>query len=132
MAEVESRAQFPVNILWDKILMLAIFGVLDSARSQDVMEAVLNKIIATKSKVIIIDIVGVATVDSAVANHLIKITKATKLVGAESIISGLSAEIAQTLVNLGIDLGQVVTTGTLADALSLAYEKTGFAVRKID
>lgn len=132
MAEVESRAQFPVNILWDKILMLAIFGVLDSARSQDVMEAVLNKIIATKSKVIIIDIVGVATVDSAVANHLIKITKATKLVGAESIISGLSAEIAQTLVNLGIDLGQVVTTGTLADALSLAYEKTGFAVKKID
>ena len=132
MTDVESRTQTPVNILWDRILMLAIFGVLDSARSQDVMEAVLNKIIATKSKVIIIDIVGVATVDSAVANHLIKITKATRLVGAESIISGLSAEIAQTLVNLGIDLGQIVTTGTLADALALAYKKTGYIVKKID
>ena len=125
MTDVESRTQTPVNILWDRILMLAIFGVLDSARSQDVMDAVLNKIIATKSKVIIIDIVGVA-------NHLIKITKATRLVGAESIISGLSAEIAQTLVNLGIDLGQIVTTGTLADALALAYEKTGYIVKKID
>ena len=120
----------PVNMLWDKILMLPIFGTIDSARSQEIMETMLKKIVDTKSKIIILDILGVSTVDSAVASHLIKITKATQLLGAEAIISGISAEIAQTLVHLGIELGNVSTTTDLADALQLAFDKTGHVINK--
>ncbi len=130
MANSKAKKGTPVNILWDKILMLPIFGMIDSARSQEIMETMLNKIIDTKSKVIILDILGVAVVDSAVANHLIKITKATQLVGAEAIISGISSEVAQTLVNLGIELGGVTTTATLADAVQLAFDKTGYIVEQ--
>ena len=93
----------PVNILWENVLMVPIFGVLDSKRSQDLMETVLTKIVETGFKTIILDILGVVTVDSAVANHLIKITKATKLMGCGCIISGISPAIAQTLVHLGIE-----------------------------
>ncbi len=130
MTNSKTKKGAPVNILWDKILMLPIFGTIDSARSQEIMETMLNKIIKSKSKVIILDILGVAVVDSAVANHLIKITKATQLVGAEAIISGISSEVAQTLVNLGIELGGVTTTATLADAVQLAFDKTGYIVEQ--
>jgi len=130
MADYKAKKGTPVNVLWDKILMLPIFGMIDSARSQEIMETMLNKIIETNSKVIILDILGVAVVDSAVANHLIKITKATQLVGAEAIISGISSEVAQTLVNLGIELGGVTTTATLSDAVQLAFDKTGYIVKQ--
>ena len=130
MSDSEKRKGTPVNILWEKILMLPIFGTIDSARAQEIMESMLDKIITTGSKVIILDILGVAIVDSAVANHLVKITKATKLVGAEAIISGISSEIAQTLVSLGIELGNVTTTATLADAVELAFDKAGYVIKK--
>ena len=120
----------PVNILWENILMLAIFGIVDSNRTQNIMEAMLTKIMETGSKSIILDILGVASVDSAVANHLLKITRATKLMGCDAIISGMSPEIAQTLVGLGIEAGGVPTTATLADALALSFERIGLEVRK--
>ena len=95
------------------------------------METILTKIIDTGFKTIILDILGVITVDSAVANHVIKITKATNLMGCNCIISGISPEVAQTLVNLGVELGEVITTSTLRDALECAFENLGLEVRKI-
>ena len=121
----------PVNIIWEKILFIPVFGTIDSMRAQEIMESMLDKLMVTGSKVIILDILGVVTVDSAVANHVIKITKATKLMGAETIISGMSPEIAQTLVGLGIELGTVNTTSTLADALKLAFVRLGLEVKKV-
>jgi rsbT co-antagonist protein RsbR len=120
----------PVNILWDNILMVSIFGILESKRTQDLMESMLTKVSETGYKTIILDILGVITVDSAVANHLIKITKGTKLMGCVCIVSGISPAIAQTLVNLGIDLGNVITTSTLRDALEIAFDNSGLEVRK--
>ena len=126
------KALTPVNILWEDILMIPIFGTIDSKRAQEIMETMLTKIIDTGHKTIILDILGVATVDSAVANHIIKIAKATKLMGCACIISGISPEIAQALVNLGIELGDVKTTSTLQDALEVAFETSGFEVRKTE
>ena len=128
--DTQRRTGTPVNILWDGILLLPVFGTIDSNRAQEIMEVMLEKIIDTNSKVIILDILSVPVVDSAVANHLIKICKATKLVGADTIISGMSAEIAMTLVSLGIDLANTITTAKLSDALGLAFDKTGYTVRK--
>ncbi|MCG8576761.1 MAG: STAS domain-containing protein [Flavobacteriales bacterium] len=112
----------PIHVVWEGILLLPVYGVIDSKRGQDIMESMLEKIVDTQSKVIILDILGVATVDSAVANHLIKITQATKLMGADCIISGISPAIAQTLVSLGISLGDVETQATLKDALENAFK----------
>ena len=132
MEETKSNAvSTPVNILWENMLMVPIFGVVDSKRVQDIMETMLNKIIETGYKTVILDILGVAMVDSAVANHLIKISKATKLMGCKCIISGISPEVALALVNLGIELGEVITTATMRDALELAFEISGLEVRKI-
>ena len=132
MEETKSNAvSTPVNILWENMLMIPIFGVVDSKRVQDIMETMLNKIIETGYKTVILDILGVAMVDSAVANHLIKISKATKLMGCKCIISGISPEVAQALVNLGIEMGEVITTSTLRDALELAFEISGLEVRKV-
>ena len=128
--ESQRRTGTPVNILWDGILMLPVFGTIDSNRVQEIMETMLEKVIDTNSKVIILDILGVPVVDSAVANHLIKICKATRLVGADTIISGMSAEIAMTLVSLGIELENTITTAKLSDALALAFDKTGYTVEK--
>ncbi len=119
-ADLENR--IPIHEVWDKVLMLPIYGIVDSKKGQDIMEAILQKVVATKSSVIILDILGVATVDSAVANHLIKITKATRLMGADCIISGISPAIAQTIVSLGIELGEVKTNATLKDALAAAFQ----------
>lgn len=121
----------PVNILWENILLITIFGVVDSKRAQQIMEGMLTKILDTEAKTIILDILGVATVDTAVANHFIKIVKATKLMGSDCIISGISPAIAQTLVSLGIDLGEVATTATLKDAVEIAFKMTGREVRDI-
>lgn len=111
----------PAIKLWDRIVVLPVVGVIDSMRAQQMMETMLTKITETSSKVIILDIQGVAAVDTAVANHLIKITKATKLMGCRCIISGISSAVAQTLVQLGIDLGDVITHSTLQDALAEAF-----------
>lgn len=120
----------PVNVIWEGILLIPISGTIDSKRAQGIMETILNKIIETKSKSIIMDVLGVVTVDSAVANHLIKITKATKLLGARCIVSGIVPEIAQIIVALGVDLGEVDTRADIADALELAFEVAGLEVVK--
>jgi rsbT co-antagonist protein RsbR len=125
----QSRAMMemstPVTALWQDILMLPVVGIIDSRRAQDIMAAMLAKIAETRSRVIILDISGVAVVDTAVANHLIKITKATRLMGCECTISGVSPAIAQTIVELGIDVGDVKTTATLQDSLVDAFKRTG-------
>ncbi len=121
----------PVTSIWNQILMVPLVGVLDSKRSYDLMNAMLTKIAETHSRVIILDISGVAVVDTAVANHLIQITKATRLMGCACIFSGISPVIAQTIVELGIEIKDVDTTATLKDALSIALKKTGVDIREL-
>jgi rsbT co-antagonist protein RsbR len=118
----------PVTEIWDGILFLPIVGLIDSHRARDVMNSTLAKIAAAQAQVFILDISGVGVVDTAVANNLIRITRATKLMGCESIISGVSPAIAQTIVDLGIDVGQVRTTATMRDALSLSFRRVGAAI----
>jgi rsbT co-antagonist protein RsbR len=119
----------PVTAIWQDILMLPIVGIIDSKRAMDIMNAMLAKIADARAKVIILDISGVGVVDTAVANHLIKITKATKLMGCECVISGVSPAIAQTIVELGIEVGDIHTTATLRDALEAAFQRTGVALK---
>ncbi len=123
------RMSTPVTAIWRDILMLPIVGIIDSKRAQEIMNAMLTAIADTQARVIIMDISGVGVVDTAVANHLIKITKATKLMGCECTISGLSAAIAQTIVELGIDVGNIKTMATLRDALAAAFRATGTTIR---
>lgn len=111
----------PVIRVWDGILALPIIGTLDSARTQVVMESLLQEIVQSGSSIAILDISGVPAVDSLVAQHLIKTVSATRLMGAECIISGIRPEIAQTVVHLGIDLSGVITKSTLASALKTAF-----------
>lgn len=115
----------PVVKLWEGILALPIIGTLDSARTQVVMESLLQKIVETGSEVAIIDITGVPTVDTLTAQHLLKTVTAARLMGADCIISGIRPQIAQTIVYLGVDLADVITKATLADALTLALKRTG-------
>jgi rsbT co-antagonist protein RsbR len=126
-----SEMSTPVTAIWDGILMLPVVGIIDSKRAQDIMHAMLSMIAETKAKVFILDISGVAVVDTAVANHLIKITKATKLMGCECTISGVSPAIAQTVVELGIDVGNVSTTANLRDALTYAFRRTSVEIRRL-
>ncbi|MBT1706162.1 STAS domain-containing protein [Chryseosolibacter indicus] len=116
-----SEISTPVIRVWDGILALPIIGTLDSARTQIVMENLLQEIVESGSSIAILDISGVPAVDSLVAQHLIKTVSATRLMGAECIISGIRPEIAQTVVHLGIDLSQVVTKASLASALKTAF-----------
>lgn len=120
----------PVIRVWDGILALPIIGTLDSARTQIVMENLLQEIVNSGSSIAILDISGVPAVDSLVAQHLIKTVSATRLMGAECIISGIRPEIAQTVVHLGIDLSNVVTKSTLASALKYAFNALLLEVRK--
>ena len=115
----------PVVKLWDGILALPLIGTLDSRRTQVVMESLLERIVQTGAEIAIIDITGVPTVDTLVAQHLIKTVNAARLMGTECIISGIRPQIAQTIVHLGVDLQGVVTKATLADAFQLALAKTG-------
>jgi methyl-accepting chemotaxis protein len=115
----------PVAPIWDKILLLPLVGIVDSTRTSDVMRKTLTSIRETRSKIFILDISGVPTVDTAVANQLIKITKATRLMGCETVISGISPAIAHTVVELGVDVGNVKTTATLRDALETALRQIG-------
>jgi rsbT co-antagonist protein RsbR len=120
----------PVIRIWDNILALPIIGTLDSARTQVVMENLLTQIVETGSSIAILDISGVPAVDSLVAQHLIKTVSATRLMGAECIISGIRPEIAQTVVHLGIDLSSVVTKSTLSSALKHAFGLLQLEVRR--
>jgi rsbT co-antagonist protein RsbR len=106
-------------------------GTLDSARTQVVMEALLQRIVETGASVAIIDITGVPTVDTLVAQHLLKTITAARLMGADCIISGIRPQIASTIVHLGVDLSDVITKATLADAFNLALERVGLAVGRV-
>jgi rsbT co-antagonist protein RsbR len=116
----------PVVKLWEGVLALPLIGTLDSARTQVVMESLLEAIVSTNSKVAIIDITGVPTVDTVVAQHLLKTVTAARLMGADCIISGVRPQIAQTIVHLGINLMDVTTKATLSDAFVIALQRTGF------
>jgi rsbT co-antagonist protein RsbR len=123
----------PVVKLWDGILALPLIGTLDSARTQVVMENLLQSIVQSNSKIAIIDITGVPTVDTIVAQHLLKTVTAARLMGADCIISGVRPQIAQTIVHLGINLLDITTKATLSDAFAVALHKTGaIVVRKQD
>ncbi|MGY4535422.1 rsbT co-antagonist protein RsbR [Pseudomonas sp. TE3786] len=120
----------PVVKLWDGVLALPMIGTLDSQRTQVVMESLLQRIVDTGSEIAIIDITGVPTVDTLVAQHLLKTVTAIRLMGADCIISGVRPQIAQTIVHLGLDLQGVVTKANLADALALAMRRLGVTVTK--
>lgn len=118
----------PVIKLWDGILAVPLIGTLDSERTQMVMESLLESLVKTGATVAIIDITGVPTVDTLVAQHLLKAVAAARLMGAECIISGIRPQIAQTIVHLGVDLGDVATKSTLADALRIALARRGLSI----
>ena len=120
----------PVVKLWEGILALPLIGTLDSARTQVVMESLLQRIVETGSEVAIIDITGVPTVDTLTAQHLLKTVTAARLMGADCIISGIRPQIAQTIVYLGIDLTDVITKATLADALLMALKRMGATITR--
>ncbi|WCL83060.1 STAS domain-containing protein [Saprospira sp. CCB-QB6] len=114
----------PVAEIWDGILLLPLVGFIDSKRAKDMMETMLFNVAEKQAKVFILDISGVAIVDTAVANHLIKMTKAGRLMGCDCIISGISGSIAQTIVELGIQIDEIQTTGSMRDALAQAMRQT--------
>ncbi|MBU0826449.1 MAG: STAS domain-containing protein [Gammaproteobacteria bacterium] len=120
----------PVVKLWEGVLAVPMIGTLDSNRTQIVMETLLQKIVETGSELAIIDITGVPTVDTLVAQHLLKTVTAIRLMGADCIISGIRPQIAQTIVHLGIDLQGISTKASLADALSLALQRTGWRITR--
>jgi len=121
----------PVVMLWDGVLALPLIGMLDSARTQVVMENLLQRIVDTGSAIAILDITGVPTVDTLVAQHLLKTVAAARLMGADCIISGIRPQIAQTIVHLGVDLNSVMTKATLADAFGVALKRLGLAVTRV-
>jgi rsbT co-antagonist protein RsbR len=118
----------PVIKLWDGIVAVPLIGTLDSERTQVVMESLLEAIVTNEATVAIIDITGVPTVDTLVAQHLLKTVAAARLMGAECIISGIRPQIAQTIVHLGVDLGDVITKSNVADALGIALAKRGLRI----
>ena len=120
----------PVVKLWDGILALPIIGTLDSSRTQVMMESLLQKIVETGSEVAIIDITGVPTVDTLTAQHLLKTVTAARLMGADCIISGIRPQIAQTIVYLGVDLADIITKASLADAFLLALKRLGMTINR--
>ncbi|MGH8174979.1 MAG: STAS domain-containing protein [Steroidobacter sp.] len=120
----------PVVELWEGILALPLIGTLDSERTQVVMESLLQRLVATGSSIAVIDITGVPTVDTLVAQHLLKTVAAAQLMGADCIISGIRPQIAQTIVHLGIDLTSVATKASLSDAFALALKRRGLTVTR--
>ena len=120
----------PVVALWDDILALPLIGTLDSSRTQVVMESLLERIVETGASLAIIDITGVPTVDTLVAQHLMKTVAAARLMGADCIISGIRPQIAQTIVHLGVDLSAVTTKASLADAFAVALARVGARVSR--
>jgi rsbT co-antagonist protein RsbR len=130
-AEEMIELSTPVVKVWDGILAVPLVGTLDSARTQVVTEKLLQTLVETGSEHAIIDITGVPAVDTQVAHHLLKTVVAARLMGAECIISGIRPQIAQTVVALGIEFGDVATKATLADALAMALDSSGFSVRRV-
>jgi rsbT co-antagonist protein RsbR len=122
----------PVVRLWDGVLALPLIGTLDSARTQVVMESLLQAIVSSGSQIAIIDITGVPVVDTLVAQHLLKTVAAARLMGADCIISGIRPQIAQTIVHLGVEINDVITKATLADAFAIALTRIGMHVTKKD
>ena len=122
----------PVVELWDRVLTLPLIGTLDSARAQEVMENLLETILQRQAEVVIVDITGVGTVDTQVAQHLLRAAAAVRLMGAECIISGISPMIAQTMVQLGIDVGSVSTRSSIRTALADALQKVGYVITTKD
>jgi rsbT co-antagonist protein RsbR len=122
----------PVVVLWEGILALPLIGTLDSARTQVVMESLLQKIVETGAGIAIIDITGVPTVDTLVAQHLLKTVAAARLMGADCIISGIRPQIAQTIVHLGVNLTDVITKSTLADAFAIALRRARMAITRAE
>jgi len=120
----------PVVRLWDGIIAVPLVGTLDSARTQVVMEKLLETLVATGADHAVLDITGVATVDTEVAQHLLKTVNAARLLGAECIVSGIRPQVAQTIVSLGIEFGDIATKATLADALAHALGRAGLKVTK--
>ena len=118
----------PVVRLWDNVLALPLIGTLDSSRTQVVMQNLLEAIVSTRSDIAIIDITGVPTVDTLVAQHLLKTVAAARLMGADCIISGIRPQIAQTIIHLGVDLSEVTTKATMADAFQLALKRAGAVI----
>lgn len=121
----------PVVKLWDGILALPIIGTLDSSRTQTIMESLLERIVESGSEIAIIDITGVPTVDTLTAQHLLKTVTAARLMGAECIISGIRPQIAQTIVHLGVELGDVLTKASLADAFRIALKRSNLQIIKV-
>lgn len=122
----------PIIKLWDGILALPLIGTLDSARTQVVMENLLNKIVETSSSIAIIDITGVPTVDTLVAQHIMKTVTAARLMGADCLISGIRPQIAQTMIHLGVSFSDIVTKATLADAIAYAFKLFNYEVKKVE
>jgi rsbT co-antagonist protein RsbR len=123
-----TELQTPVIQVWDGILALPIVGGLDTARTQEMNEALLNKIVATGSEIVILDITGVPVIDTAVAKHLLETVAAARLLGAEVLIVGISTHTALTLVHLGLELSGVTTRSTMAKGLELAFARLGLDV----
>jgi rsbT co-antagonist protein RsbR len=123
-----SELQTPVIQVWEGILALPIVGTVDTARAQDMTEALLERIVATGSEIVLLDITGVPVVDTAVARHLLETVTAARLLGADVLIVGLSSRTAMTLVQLGIDLSHVTTRATLAKGLEFAFRRLGLTV----
>jgi rsbT co-antagonist protein RsbR len=118
----------PVVQLWEGVVALPLIGTLDSARTQVVMESLLQTIVETGAGIAIIDITGVPTVDTLVAQHLLKTVAAARLMGAECLISGIRPQIAQTIVHLGVDLQDIITKASLADALAISLSRLGLQI----
>jgi rsbT co-antagonist protein RsbR len=121
----------PVVKIWEGVLAVPLIGTLDSTRTQVVMEGLLQEIVNQGAEIAIIDITGVPTVDTLVAQHLMKTVTAARLMGAECIISGIRPQIAQTIVHLGVDLGNIATKASLSEALKLAFQRLGVAVKRV-
>jgi rsbT co-antagonist protein RsbR len=120
--------QTPIIQVWDGILALPIIGTMDTARAQEMNEALLEKIVETGAEIVILDITGVPVVDTALAKHLLETVSAARLLGAEVLIVGISAHTAMTMVHLGLDLGGVTTRTTMAKGLRLAFDRLGLDV----
>ena len=129
-AEAMLELSTPVIRLWDGVIAVPLVGTLDSARTQLVMEKLLETLVATGADHAVLDITGVPTVDTEVAQHLLKTVSAARLLGAECIVSGIRPQVAQTIVSLGIEFGDIATKATLADALAHALRRTGQRVEK--
>ncbi len=123
-----NELQTPIIQIWDGILALPIVGTLDTARAQEINEALLQRIVDLGAEIVILDITGVPVVDTALAKHLLETVSASRLLGAEVLIVGLSARTAMTMVHLGLDLGGVTTRTTMAKGLQLAFSRLGLEV----